>query len=223
MSLLIATSTSIDGSMKPATGHTTAQVNRARKDFLSRHGIKPSDTTLVDLTYDRNDYCEYITVNDDAKGSGLTRPSEIIADGIVVTQPGHALFLPLADCIGAVIHDPIQGILMVSHLGRHNLEQHGGIKSIEYLIDHHNSNPATIAVWLSPAAGKVNYPLFAFERRSLHEVAIEQLVAAGVPPGSITVSPIDSSEDSHYFSHSQFLKGRRPTDGRFAIVATIKA
>lgn len=219
--LRIYTSTIADNSMKVVLGSDEPVVDANRAVFLNRNGIAPRDTTLVYLTYDGNDYRRYDSVNVEAKGDGITRESTIISDGLVVTEPGHALLLPLADCIGAVMHDTVQNILMVSHLGRHNLEQFGGVKSIEYLAAQHGSRPKDITVWLSPAAGRAYYPLFAFDNRSLHDVATEQLLSAGVPPDTIDSSVIDSAEDTRYFSHSQFLKGKRETDGRFAVVAVL--
>lgn len=199
-----------------------AAAARHRQAFLAGHGIAASETSLVRVVYEGNDYCRYVTLEDTDQGDGLIRESSFVADAMVVTRPGHALFLPLADCVGAVIHDPIAGILMVSHLGRHNLEQFGGTQSIEYLVEHHSVDPTNLSVWLSPAAGKDYYPLFAFHNQSLHDVAVEQLVSAGIQPDNITVSSIDSAADTNYYSHSEFLKGKRDEDGRFAIVAMMK-
>lgn len=190
-----------------------------RRTFITRHGIPIQKTSLVRLVYDGADYCRYKTLTNRDIGDGMTRSPSMISDGLVVTEPGHALFLPLADCVGAVIHDPTQGILMLSHLGRHNLEQFGGTRSIEYLVNEHGSNPADVTVWLSPAASKYYYPVYSFDNRSLHDVATQQLIQAGVLPEHITASPIDSAADPQYYSHSQFLQGNRPDDGRFAVVA----
>lgn len=198
---------------------SAAEVVPRRQAFLARYGIDITSTTLVQLIYDGTNYCRYATLDDNDKGDGLAKPSRLVTDALVVTQPGHALLLPLADCIGAVIHDPKNGVLMLSHLGRHNLEQFGGTRSIEYLVNEHESNPADVTVWLSPAAGKDYYPLFGFDNRSLHDVAIEQLTRAGVLPEHITASPINSAASTQYYSHSQFLQGKRPDDGRFAVVA----
>lgn len=217
----IYTSTVADGSMK-SPDKNFATVLPVRTAFLAQHNISPTDTTLVHLTYETTDFCRYITVNNTHKGDGITRHPSFDVDALVATTPGHALFLPLADCIAAVIHDTAQNVLMVSHLGRHNLAQAGGTKSIEYLAATHGCDPQDLAVWLSPAAGSGNYPLFSFDNRSLHSVATEQLVAAGVPHDSIEVSPIDTTTDEHYFSHSQFLAGNRAADGRHAVVAILR-
>ncbi len=221
MKLRIFVSTIHNGSMKSIdkTDHETVSRNRVR--FLRDNGVSPELTALVRLTYDGDTYTRYTSIGDENMGNGITKESTIVADALTVSEPGQALLLPLADCIGAVVHDTTQNVLMVSHLGRHNLEQHGGTQCIEYLVAHYGTDPKDITVWLSPAAGLAHYPLFAFDGRSLHEVAFEQIAAAGVPQDSIEVSPIDSAGDLDYFSHSQFLKGNRKTDGRFAIAAVL--
>jgi len=222
MNPVIACSSVADGSMSGREPGHAAAATRNRQSFLARHDITPDETSLVRLVYEGNDYCRYVTLKDNDKGDGLVRESSFVADAMVVTHPNHALFLPLADCIGAVIHDPTKGLVMLSHLGRHNLEQFGGTKSIEYLTQKHGVDPTNLTVWLSPAAGKDYYPLFAFGNRSLHEVAVEQLVAGGILPENITISPIDSAADTTYYSHSQFLQAKRDEDGRFAVVAMMK-
>lgn len=218
MSLHIAASTVADGSMKSTDG-SYASVLPARTAFLKNHGIAADDTALVHLTYETDDYTRFVVANDRLRGDGIVRPPSIVADAVATNTPGLALLLPLADCVGAVIYDTAKSILMVSHLGRHNLEQYGGTRSVEYLAKTFGSNPGDLTVWLSPAAGGQNYPLYSFDNRSLHEIATEQLVARGVANVHIETSPIDVTTDERYFSHSQFLKGRRPSDGRFAVVA----
>lgn len=217
----IATSTIKDGTMKSIHKGDIASVNEHRTSFLRRHDIQPADTTLVRLIYEGNDYKRYASIDNAAKGDGIVRQSTITADALVVTQPGHALFLPIADCIGAVIHDPTKNILMVSHLGRHNLEQNGGAASVQYLAEQFGASPTDLTVWLSPAAGKASYPLFSFDNQSLHDVAKQQLVNAGILATNIEISKIDSAADTNYFSHGQYLKGNRETDGRFSIVAIL--
>lgn len=221
MSLHIFTSTVADGSMKsPDMNFMTVLPERTA--FLQEHSISPDDTTLLQLIYETDDFRRYASLTPKDKGDGITRRASIISDALVVTRPNHAILLPLADCIGAVIHDPAHNVMMVSHLGRHNLEQNGGVESIRYLTHQYDSKPEQLTVWLSPAAGAQNYPLYSFNNRGLHDVAMEQLVSAGVLAHTITASPIDTTIDTQYFSHSQFLQKNRPSDGRFAVVAMLR-
>lgn len=220
MSLHYFCSTTADGTMRSINAdYTSAQNNRAA--FVKKCGINPASVTLHTLSYGGKDYCRYKLLNDKQLGDGIVRDSTIDADAVVVTQHHHGILLPLADCVGAVIYEPMMNILMVSHLGRHNLEQFGGAKCIQYLIDTFKIDASRLTVQLSPSASSNNYPLFAFNNRSLQEVAIEQLLDAGVKLANITPSPIDTTVDTNLFSHSEFLKGNRNSDGRFAIVATL--
>ncbi|OGL22647.1 hypothetical protein A2707_05025 [Candidatus Saccharibacteria bacterium RIFCSPHIGHO2_01_FULL_45_15] len=218
MKLHIHTSTVHDGSMKYDDQITSDGRPNARDTFLLKNGIQPADTTLVYLAYDGDDYRRYYTLSESDKGIGITGSRTLKSDALVTTNPGHALFLPLADCIAAVIHDPVTNTLMLSHLGRHNIKQIGGTACIQYLIDTHHVNPADLQIWLSPAAGSGNYPLYDFDNRGLHDVAAEQLTAAGVLAANIKASSIDTTTDQSYYSHSEFKKGNRPSDGRFAVV-----
>lgn len=221
MNLFYKISDVSDGSMK-STDKNYASVLPIRKKFLNTIAIKPSDTTLVQVTYETDNFCRYFSLARLDRGDGIVTDASIEADALVVTEPGHALFLPLADCIGAVIYDSSKNILMMSHLGRHNLEQHSGTNSIKYLIEKHGVNPNNLSVWLSPAAGKKSYPLYAFNGRGLRDVAIEQLTATGVLTSKITRSSIDTTTSTDHYSHSEYIKGNHDIDGRFAIVAVIR-
>lgn len=218
MNLNVFISNVDDGNMKPLFEKDNATYKNQCK-FLIKNSIEPSDTTFVKISYNTDNFCKYKIINEDARGEGITKEPTMVADALVVKDARHALFLPIADCVGAVIFDAKKNILMMSHLGRHNLCEFGAKKSIEFLINEFKSNPKDIQVWLSPAAGKDNYPLFAFDNRSLADVAITQMVSAGISQRNINATNIDTTIDKTYYSHSQFLLGKQKNDYRFAIVA----
>jgi copper oxidase (laccase) domain-containing protein len=212
-----------EGNMHFAYGdEEETRQNRLR--FLEECDIDPTQTTLLQVSYqDNTDFTRYRVVEDENLGEGMLAPVVApSADAFVVTRPDHAIFLPLADCIGAIIYDPTDKIMMVSHLCRHSIEQEGAYKSIQYLVDEFGSNPRDLKIWLSPSVGSDSYPLTAFEGRSLQEVACAQFEQAGVGLEHIEVSDTDTAEDDNYFSHSAYLAGEQMTDGRFAIVAMMR-
>lgn len=216
-----------DGDMRflDSEMHSKAEIDTSYKNrltFLDELSIEMTQVTKLQASYDGDDFARYVTLDDSYLGEGVIDESDLRADAMVVTRPDHAIFLPLADCTGVIIHDEESGILMVSHLGRHSTEVDGARKSVAYLTEQFGSSPADLKVWLSPAVGKASYPLTAFDGRGLHEVIIEQLVAAGVRPDHIEASGIDTAVSSDYFSHSEHLAGRQDTDGRFAIVAMMR-
>lgn len=217
----IATSTATDGSMK-RSGDDAAAVDASRRRFLLEHGTSLEQSVLVQLDYDSDDFCRYSLVDASAAGEGMLRPGRI-ADGLATRTSGLVLFLPLADCIGAVLYDPEHWALMLTHLGRHNLEQDGARRSVEFMVKAFGTNPRRLEIHFSPSAGKQNYPFFAFGNKSLAEVAVEQLRVAGVPRQTIQLSSVDTTTDQNYFSHSEFLKGNRVSDGRFAVMAKLSS
>ena len=111
---------------------------------------------------------------------------------------------------------------MVSHLGRHSVEQDGARKSLQFLIDEFETDPAEVRIWLSPSVGGDSYPLEAFAGRSLQQVIVGQLLQLGADMGHIEVSPVDTAESDDYYSHSQYKAGERDFDGRLAIVAMMR-
>ena len=219
--LLIAVSKVEDGTMKVTGEPDPGAVYDNRRRFLAQSGVTPEQTVLVPMTYETDDFCRYQEVSEADGGHAMESAPRFIADGALTNQPGVALFMPLADCVGAVLHDRKERRLMLSHLGRHNLEQLGGVATVEYMKSF-GSDPADIEVYLSPAAGGENYPLYKLAMKSLHQVACEQLKSAGIPEENIEVSPDDTTTNKSYFSHSQYLKGNRPSNGRHAIVAMMR-
>lgn len=222
MKLIVAISKISNGNMLIKTDKFNTDVIKNRTKFLEKNGIDINQTTRVSIIYEGNDYSRYQEVGADQNGAGMFDGEVIPSDALIVKDLNHALFLPIADCIGAVIFDETKNILMLSHLGRHSLEQNGGYKSIKYLADNYSVDPTELSVWLSPAPGSDSYPLFNFNNRSLKDVAIEQLQSAGIKTENITDNPADTSKNLDYFSHSEFLKGNQSYDGRFAIVAMMQ-
>ena len=222
MSIVFAVSTTADGSMLTRGDESNQTIINNRIAFLDRHKITIDQTTRVHVVYEGDNYCRYTEVSDDQKGDGMFGSNVVTADALITRSSNHALFLPLADCVGVAIYDPKNHILMVSHLGRHSIEQNGGQVSVDYLVNHYKCNPSDLKVFVSPAAGGDSYPLFSFGGRSLKDVLFEQLKLAGVKTSNITDNQADTALDNNYFSHSQYLAGVRDNDGRFALVAMMR-
>ncbi len=213
----IAMSSVADGSMSKAASESERIENRQK--FLAKQGITPEQTTLVRLAYDGDSYCRYVMVDAHQAGDGITKPTSLISDALFTREKNLALLLPVADCVAAVMYDGENEILGLAHLGRHNLLQQGGSEVIRYMTESFGTNASRVLVWLSASANKHNYPLFDFERKSMHEVAIEQLHKAGIVYENIRRDTRDTTIDPALFSHSEFLKGNRHTDGRQAVIA----
>jgi copper oxidase (laccase) domain-containing protein len=221
-SLAIVVSSASDGNMKFGVNENE-DVAANRERFLEAAGMTLDQTTPIALTWGRDDYATYRIVTKADKGTAMYQPESIpVADALVAIKPGHALFLPIADCCGVVLHDPSKNVLMLSHVGRHSAEVDGARRSVEFLQQNCNSDPTDLKVWLSPAVGKASYPILKKDGKGLHEVILDQLAAAGVLRENIEVCNVDTAVDANYFSHSEFKKGNRESDGRFAVVAMMR-
>lgn len=220
--VLVAHSTVRDGSMLNRDDGRDVHVFENRKTWLHTVGIYADHTYRICLTYEPNgDYCRYREVlPSDVPVTEFDARNEV-ADALITTQPGMALFLPIADCIGTVLYDEEHGVLMLSHLGRHSLEQHGGVRSVEYLTQQYGTDPKKVRVWLSAAIGKDLYKIFALNNKGMKEVLYEQLAEAGIKREHIEDTDHDTGTHPDYYSHSEFLKGNKPDNGRHAIVAAI--
>ncbi|HRQ97882.1 MAG TPA: laccase domain-containing protein [Candidatus Saccharibacteria bacterium] len=222
MKLVTALSTVADGDMGFKSGTDTKTRNDNIKSFLDTYRISIDDTTRVAVTYNTNDFCRYREVGTQDKNLGMLDGDINPADALVTRQPNHALFLPLADCVGMVVFDPHKHILMLSHIGRHSLEQDGAYRSIKFLVDNYQSDPNILQVRLTPAPGKDNYPLFAFDNHDFKDVVFEQLKTAGIISSNIINDSTDTTSDGRFYSHSEFLKGNQKNDGRYAIVTMMR-
>lgn len=220
MSVQVHFSTVADGSMYNRNDLTDPAVIENRRRFLESHGTTLENTTRVSFTYQGEEapYTRFLTLTESLKGTGMLGEGEP-ADALVTTERNQPLFLPVADCIAAVLYDPVHHVLMVSHLGRHSLEQGGAVASIAYLATNFGSAAYELHIWMSAAAGKENYPIWKMDNQGLKEAALEEFRMAGVPLGHIHDTPADTTTDPTYYSYSEFLKGNRPEDGDHCVVA----
>lgn len=212
-------STIADGSMRPDTGTSNEQAYQNRQNWLKKCGINIEDTSRISLSYEGDDYCRYHILKSSEKGLGMKDIGMSDADALITTDKNHAMFLTLADCVGTVLYDKANDVLMLTHLGRHSLEQKGFVKSFEFLKETYGTKAANVSVWLSPAANKNAYQIYSMDNMGLKEVLYEQLEEVGIRPESVIDNTGDTVTDPTLFSHTEFVAGRQEIDGRQAIVA----
>lgn len=218
-----------DGSMLNRHDDKDENVIKNRERYLNKHTILMSQATRLDTQLTKraknnqeNNFCRYFDLTQSDIGKGMYADDVVVADGIVTTIVNHALVLPVADCVGAILYSAKKRVLMLSHLGRHSLEQQGGVKSVEYLITKYQVDPAELQVWLTPAAGKTKYPIWALDGQGMKEATLSQLISAGIQDYNIIDSPENTDEDETFYSYSEYLKGNRKEDGDHMIVAVMQ-
>ncbi len=158
----------------------------------------------------------------------------VFADVLYTETPGVGLFLPIADCVGTVIYDPVRRAIALAHLGRHASIAKTMRKTIEFFA-RKGSVPRDLVVWMAPSVSKDSYAMEYFDHaddadwRAFAVVREGKIyldlagfnarlaVQAGVLAQNIYRSSIDTATDEHYFSHF-----RGDTTGRFAVLAMMK-
>lgn len=216
-----------------------------RRRFLDGIGLELERTALVYLHYEPGlSYADYavVTGSDLGKGMAISGGAHF-HDGLATGLPDSGLFLPLADCYGGVIYDPIKHKAMVTHLGRHSTNIDGAQKSVQFMQETFDSDPANLLVWLTPGVGPDSYPMdvlpgpdhhnFAEDPRwqrsgmsyihdgkvylDLRAFNIAGFQSAGVKTENIAWADIDTATHPDYPSHS------RGTDWRFALAVKLEA
>ncbi len=217
----VAISTIDDGSMYLRREPESQPIQDNRSRWFASHGFSTKDATRVFVTFDdTEDFCRYSIVGDNEKGQGMADDDVVHADALVTTTPGHVLFLPVADCIATTIFDEEHGVLMLTHLGRHSLEQDGGVRSVEFLAKQFGSRPEALRVWTTPSINREVYPIFKLNNVGMKDAFFEQMNRAGVPRASIIDNDADTEADPRYYSYSEFLKGHKP-EGSHAMLAVM--
>jgi copper oxidase (laccase) domain-containing protein len=219
MSVIVKQSTVSDGSMYNRNNKNDASVFENRASFIASLEKNASDFVHLLPTFDTEDFCRYVKVDTTHRGRGMADQNTITADAIITTTPGLGLFLPLADCIGAVLYDETENVLALAHFGRHSLEQNGIVSIVNYLNKHHTVKAKNLRVWMTAAAGKDVYQIWKLDNQGMKDAAFAQLEKAGVPRKNIDDNPAETTSDPNYYSYSEFLKGSRTDDGDHAVFA----
>lgn len=201
--------------------NATAEVTGHRKKYIETVGGVVEETAIVYVTYDKDrDFCAYQRAEIAPKK--MIASDDFVADGLATQVRGQGLFLPIGDCCAVVLYDPDHHALMLSHIGRQSIEADGARKSLDYMKQQFASEPSRILAWLSPAVGKATYPIIARDNGDLRQVIQADLTKAGMMTEYIEISHVDTAQNNEYFSHSEYKKGNRAFDGRFAVFAQLR-
>ena len=221
-SLVVALSSSQDGSVYNRHDPSDPAVMATRRKWLAPLGVALEDTVRLALYFgDDTDYCQYLTINGQDRGKGMTKADGVIGDAIVTATPGVALFLPVSDCIATTLYDPVNRVLMLSHLGRHSLEQDGGVHSVRYLVEEYGSDPSDLEVWAAPSIDKERYPIWALDGKGMKEAFHEQMERAGIAAENLHDDSRITADDDVLYSYSETLKGNK-SPGSHGMVAMMR-
>ena len=232
--LLVAVSSKDDGTMLDRIrGRHVAEVLENRRRFCDQIGITYDEVVYHVISYDQAqtfDTIAEVTETDTVKCNS----EGIFADALYTETAGVGLFLPVADCIATAIYDPKRRALMLAHLGRHSTVAQLMSQAVQYFVEC-GSQAKDLQIWMSPSITQKNYRMDYFDhtndtnwhnfcRQTADGIYLDMqgfnrslAVQAGVPADNIFISPIDTADDLHYFSHSS-----GDTAGRIAAVVMMR-
>lgn len=166
-------------------------------------------------------------------------------DALVTDAPGLPLFLVFADCVPILLYDPQHQALGVCHAGWRGTVNGAAAATLWALQAAYDTDPAAVVACIGPSIGPQSYAVgeevIALAQAKLpdaerllvypngHEGQAHfdlwaanrsQLVAAGVPQGSIEVAGIDTATNTEDFFSHRAEKGRC---GLFGMVAWLDA
>ena len=207
-----------DGSMRFLGEGDEAEIIKRQNSLGELVGLDGENVARIRTVYEgRSEYTFYDEINDDNISEYSINNNEamiLISDGLVTKRKGIGMLLPLADCVGAVVYDVKKQILGLLHAGRHNIEQYGPEKFIEFLCDKYECNPKDLRVYFSPFAQ--NYQIYELNNQKMSDAIFEQLTKSGVLAENINNPGIDTATDDNYPSCSN---GDYKT--RFAVVVRL--
>ena len=201
---IIGVSDKFDGNMRVFTNIDERTIIDNQTKLANTIALPPYKVARVHVDYDhRDNFTVYqeITQNNIEPYSIINPEPQIpLADGFITRDSNIGFLLPLADCLGIVVLDETKHIIGLVHAGRHNVEQDGPKKFIEYFITKFNSQADTLKIYFSPCAQ--NYEIFSLDHQKLPIIAKNQLISAGVLPNNIIESKIDTATNPDYPSNS---------------------
>ena len=232
--LLVAVSSKDDGTvLDRIRGRHVAEVLENRRQFCDQIAVTYDDVVYQVISYDQSQ--TFDSIAEVTKTDTTRHNSEgIFADALYTEAAGVGLLLPVADCIATVIYDPKRRALMLAHLGRHSTVVQLMTGAIQYFVER-GSQAKDLLVWMSPSITQKNYRMDYFNyandtnwQNFCHQTADgiyldmqgfnrSLAIQTGVPANNIFISPIDTADDPHYFSHSS-----GDTAGRIAVVAMMR-
>ncbi len=173
-------------------------------------------------------------------GRGLTDPNErVMADALVTSVPGAALMLPVADCNAVVIHDPVQNVLALVHLGWQSTVAQLATKIVKHLQRTYHSSATDLRIYFSPAIKAESYIFDEVKQADdpawkdfLHSMDKgtgvdlpgfnrKLFMNAGVTAEHIEVSPVNTATSDEYYSHYRSVRTGE-SEGRFALIVCLK-
>lgn len=181
-----------------------------RKQYLRAHGLDPKSVVHAGLCHG----VRTAIVTSAAAGQVIDN-----TDGLITAEANLGLAMTAADCLLISIFDPRQQVIGLVHAGSKGLARDAVAQFIKTWLVAFPAKPADMIIDISPSICPEHYTVSINEAKhfapwpdacqkrqtlmhlDLRRIAVCQLTASGVKPGSITVSPRCTFENHDLFSY----------------------
>jgi len=175
--------------------------------FGTQHSIPPPDVVTVHQVHSAR-----VIPN----GGQPTRQGED-ADALIDNTPGIALGVKTADCVPVLLADPVHRAIAAIHAGWRGTAKQIVPLAIRSMAAQFGTRASDLHVAIGPCIGPCCYEVgpevareFGAEERrylDLRDINSQQLQAAGVPLGQISISDACTMCDSTYHSFRRDREG----------------
>lgn len=201
-------------------------------------GVEPSQ--LVRVRQVHGAVVHIADASDLARGAHPDASESPIGDAVITGEPGVALSTLHADCLAALIADPVQRVIGSIHAGWRSTVLDISGETVRTMEKTFGSRPEDLIVYVGPSIGVDRYQVghevasawrcvttdsdLALRKVNgswqfdLKQANVQQLVATGVRPERIEISSVCTASDpDRWFSH----RGQGPHTGRFSTIIAI--
>jgi YfiH family protein len=227
-----------DGNVGYTAPRDEADAWEMRQRWARAMGIDPSDLVRVRQVHGKA--VRIATEEDTERGTHPDADEAPIADSMITADPNVALMTLHADCLAMLLVDPIHRAVGAVHAGWRSTVQDIAGETVQAMQASYGSRPEELIAFVGPSIGVDRYEVgddvidawrsFAGSSHSairrvngswrfdLKAANAAQLIARGVVPANIEISPVcTASQTDRWFSH----RAQGPLTGRFAAVIAI--
>ncbi len=174
----------------------------------------------------------------------VTESGQTYGESVISANPDHILQMIPADCGVASISgfsDVTGGLVKgLVHIGRHPVGRATHLKAFDHMSERYGLSPEDLDVRVAPSARKESYcfedidTAQKFDPRwkgylakeddgmwhvDVHGRAVDDLLAIGVNPARLTVSPVDTMASPDYYSNYHQQRGRQESGYNAVFIA----
>ena len=193
-----------------------------------------SNTALIRCTYDKP---KYTTMQRIKSIDELSAGSRLEYDALTTDTPCITLAVPVADCLVAVLYDPINKASAIAHMGRHATVDNLLPELVKHMTKEYGTNPNDLIAYFSPSIKKTHYFMeywdesvmsgFFEKKNDVYYLDLpgfnkQQLIDSGVQENNIEISPVNTATNENYGSHFMHKIDPDKPDDRFLVAITLE-